>query len=190
MIALVTHVGQAVGARDAAAALACAGSDAERAALLVDLEGEHTPRPSLVATAAARKLEERLAAHLPEAAVAARGRICLLAPGGEDDDARLGQAAAALPLVRGSLAAVHLPPRLFQRALTEPGLRPAGALLRADLPADRALTALAVRELMERRVESVVLKRPLSWLAGRAALLGALPHRAEILPRRAGRLLP
>lgn len=189
MIALVTRVGRAAGTRGAAAALACAGSDAERAALLIDLGGEGTPRPSLIATAAARALEERLAAHLPGAAVAARGRICLLTPSG-DDDARLQQAAAALPLVRGSLATVQLPPPLFQRVLAEPGVRPGGALLRADLPADRALTALAVRELIERRIETVVLKRPLPWLAGRAALLGALPHGAATLPRRVGRLLP
>lgn len=189
MIALATHVGQAGEARAAAAALACAGSDVERAALLVELAGGRTPRPSLIATAAARELEERLAAHLPEAAVAARGRICLLTPEGEDDD-RFGRVAAALPLVRGSLAVVHLPPPLFQRALAEPGIRPGGALLRADLAADRALTALAVRELLERGIETVVLKRPLSWLTGRAALLGALPRGGEALPPRAGRLLP
>jgi hypothetical protein len=188
MTAVVTHVGRAAGAQSAAAALACAGSDAERAALLVDLGSEQAPRPSLISTAAARELEERLAKHLPEAAVAARGRICVLAPRG-DDDVRLEQAAAALPLVRGSLTAVHVPPFLARRFLVQPGIQPTGALLRADLPADRALTALAVRELTEREIETVVLKRPLPWLTGRAALLGALSRGAEALPRRTGRLL-
>jgi hypothetical protein len=190
MIALVTHVGRAAGARAAAAALACAAAEAERAALLVDLDGERTPRPSLVATAAARELEERLAAHLPGAAVAARGRICVCAPSGEDDDARLEQVEAALPLARESLTAVHVPPSLLQRVLAEPRIRPDGALLRADLPGSRALTALAVCELIERRIETVVVKQPLAWLAARAALLGALPPGADVLPRRAGRLLP
>jgi hypothetical protein len=47
-----------------------------------------------------------------------------------------------------------------------------------------------VRELVERGVEAVILKRPLAWLTGRAALLGALPDGAGALPARVGRLLP
>lgn len=190
MTVIAARVGRAEGARAAAAALACAASGAERAALLVDLDADRQPRPSPVATAAARALEERLAAHLPGASVAARGKICVLAPQGEEDDARIEQAAAALPLVRDSLATIHLPPRLFRQLLAEPSVRPSGALLRADLPLDRGLTALAVRELMERRIETVVLKRRLGRLAARAALLGALPEGAGALPVRAGRLLP
>ena len=66
-VVLVTAVGAASGARAAAAALACAASEPDRAALLIDLDGGRAPRPSLVATSAARALEERLAAHLPDA---------------------------------------------------------------------------------------------------------------------------
>lgn len=189
MIAIVTRVGAAGGARAAAAALACAGSDGERASLLIDLDAERAPRPSLIATAAARKLEERLAAHLPGAALASRGQLCQLTPAEDEDGARFDSVAAALPLVRESLAVIHLPPRLLQRLLGDDRLRPAGAMLRADLPADRALTALAVGDLRERRIETVVLKRPLAWLPARAALLGALPDGGRALPRRVGRLL-
>lgn len=190
MIAVATRVGRADGARAAAAALACATSDAGRAGLLLDLEAERPPRPSLIATAAARQLEERLTAHLPGAAAAARGQICVVVPPAGDDDARVEQAAAALPLVRDSLVVIHLPPRLLQPVLSEARLRPSGALLRADLPAGRALTALAVGELMESGIVTVVLKRPLPWLSARAALLGALPDGAGALPDRVGRLLP
>ena len=69
-VVLVTRVGTAAGSRAAAAALACAASEPDRAALLVDLDEARAPRPSLIATAGARALEERLAAHLPDAAVA------------------------------------------------------------------------------------------------------------------------
>ena len=57
---LVTRVGEAEGALALAAALACAGSESDRAAVLVELSEGRAPRPGLVASAAARALEERL----------------------------------------------------------------------------------------------------------------------------------
>ena len=111
-VVLVTSVGVAKGARAAAAALACAASEPDRAALLVDLGEGRGPRPTLVATAGARALEERLAGHMPDASVASRGRICqlTLAPAA----GAIEQLAAALPLARESAAIVHLPPPLLR----------------------------------------------------------------------------
>jgi len=169
---LVSRVGAAAGARAAAAALACTGSEADRAGLLVDLETRRAPRPTLVASAAARELEERLAAHLPDAGVASRGWICHLAL--PADRSGIEGIAAVLPLV-DELAAVHLPPHLLQAVLEEPLARVGGVVLRADLSADRALTALAARDLMERGLRVAVLKQPLGWLASRRALAGILP---------------
>ena len=74
----------AEGVRGAAAALACAGADVDRASLLVDIGGR-APRPTLLASAAARRLEERLAAHLPRARVAARGQVCHLSAPADDE---------------------------------------------------------------------------------------------------------
>ncbi len=85
---------------------------------------------------------------------------------------------AALPLVRDSVAVVHLPPARLQDALAEAGIRPSGALLRADLDPDRALTALAVRDLLDRGLRVKVLKRPLAWVPARRALFGVLPPAA------------
>jgi len=173
-VVLVIGLGAATGSRAAAAALACAGSEPDRAGLLVELSDEgRAPRPSLVAGAAARELEERLAAHLPEAGVASRGQICRLAL--PADLTGLESASAALPAVRDSVAAVHLPPRLLQPALEAPGIRPAAALLRADLDRDRALTALVAAELIRSGLRVSVQKHPLGWLTARRALLGALP---------------
>lgn len=170
---LVAAVGEAEGSRGAAAALACAGADADLATLLVDVGGR-APRPTLIASAAAQKLEERLAAHLPQARVAARGQVCHLAVPADREG--LDAASAAVAVARGASAVVHLPPELFQAALSdESKLRPSGVLLRADLERDRALVALAVRDLIARELTVAVLKRRLNWVAERRAFFGVLP---------------
>jgi hypothetical protein len=186
---LVIRVGAAPGAREAAAALACCRSDPGRAGLLIDLGPRRSPRPTLIASPAARELEERLAGHLPEAGVASRGWTCHLAL--PADRSGIRGVAAALPLVEDSIAAVNLPPQLLQVLLEEPPSRLSGVLLRADLGADRALAALATRDLMGRGLCVAVLKRPLGWLAARRALAGLLPagSRSGLPPRLCERLL-
>lgn len=171
-VILATAVGGASGAKAAAAALACAGSEPDRPGLLVDVGGR-APRPTLVSSAGARELEERLAAHLPQLRAASRGQTCHLAV--DDDPEAFEPVRAALPLVRESVAVVHLPPARLQSILAEAGIRPTGALLRADLDSDRALTALAVRDLIDRGLRVAVLKRPLAWVPARRALFGVMP---------------
>jgi hypothetical protein len=169
---LVTGVGEAEGSRGAAAALACAGADVDLATLFVDVGGK-PPRPTLLASAASRRLEERLVAHLPQARVAARGQVCHLAVPGDAEG--LALASAAVTVNRDALAILHLPPMLLRPCLEE-RLRPepSGVLLRADLAADRALLALVVRDLMARDLAVGVLKQRLSWVAERRALFGSL----------------
>lgn len=180
-VVVVTRVGEAAGSRAAAAALACVASEPDRAALLVELGEERALRPSLLATAGARALEERLTTHLPDATVASRGQICLLRlpadPGGVE------RLPAALPLARGSATVIHAPPSLLHPLLGDRRTRPTAVLLRADLAADRALAALAAGDLIGAGIRVAVLKRPLAWLAARAALLGALPAGAAPLLR-------
>ncbi len=170
---LVTAVGDAEGSRGAAAALACAGAEVDMATLLVDVGGR-PPRPTLLASTAAQRLEERLAAHLPHVRVAARGQVCQLAVPGDGEG--LEAAAAAVTVARGALAVLHVPPALFRSALGDrPGPRPSGVLLRADLAAERPLLALVVRDLMLRGLAVGVLKQRLGWVAERRALFGVLP---------------
>jgi hypothetical protein len=187
-VVLVARVGAAAGSRAAAAALACAASEPDRAALLVDLEEGGRRRSTLVATSGARALEERLVAHMPDAAIASRGRFCqlTLAP----QPTAIESLAAALPLSREAAAVVHLPPDLLRAVLVAPSVRPSGVLLRADLAEDRALTALAVRDLIDRGLRAAVLKRRLGWMTERAALLGALPGNAQGIPRSLSSSLP
>jgi hypothetical protein len=170
---VVTAVGQAEGSRAAAAALACAGADVDCATLLVDVAGK-PPRPTLLASAAAHRLEERLAAHLPTARVAARGQVCHLAVAADPEGFEV--ASAAVSVARGALAALYLPASQLQPLLdAETGPEPSGVLLRADIGADRALLALTVRDLLGRGFSVGVVKQRLSWVAERRALFGTLP---------------
>ena len=184
-LVLVTAVGDAEGARGAAAALACAGADIDRATLLVDLGGR-APRPTLLASSAAQRLEERLAVHLPQLRVAARGQVCHVSVPAEPDAFEIVSVAATV--ARDSLVVLHLPPHLVQPLLQQGlGARLTGAMLRADIAADRALLALAVDDLRGRGLAVGVLKHRLGWVAERRALFGALtPDAAGGLP---GRLL-
>lgn len=186
-VILTTAVGKASGSMAAAAALACAGSEPDRPALLVDGVGTG-PRPALFASPGARRLEERLAAHRPDLPVASRGQICHLAFG---NGARQEALRSVLPLARDSLAVVLLPAGEVHEVADELGAELAGVLLRADLPRDRALTALATAGLIVRGIAVRVLARPLAWIPARRALLGVLPADAPggLPPRLRERLL-
>ena len=182
----VTAVGAAEGARAAAAALACIGADVDRASLLVELGGR-PPRPTLLASAAARELEERLAAHLPQARAAARGQVCHLAVA--EGEEGFAAASAAVTVALGSLAVVHAPPDSLQQLLVADRPRFTGVLLRAEVAADRALLALVAEDLVARDLDVAVLKQRLSWVDERRALFGVLGADAGIPPRPRDRLL-
>ncbi|HVY97724.1 MAG TPA: hypothetical protein VHA54_12255, partial [Solirubrobacterales bacterium] len=161
------------GARPAGAALACAGADVDRAALMVDLGGR-APRPTLLASAAAQRLEERLAAHLPEAQVAARGQVCQLVAPADEEGFEIAQ--AAMTVARDEVRVVHVVPAALQPLLgSSLAADLSGALLRADVGADQPLLALAAHDLLARGLVLAVLKRRLPWVTERRALFGALP---------------
>lgn len=186
-IVIVTAVGEAEGARGAAAALACAGAATEAAPLLIDVGGR-PPRQTLLATAAAQRLEERLVAHLPSAHVAARGQFCQLAVPGDPEG--LAAAAAAATVARGAPVIVHVAESSFRELLTgTAGLRPTAALLRADVRRRRPLLALVARDLQETDLAVGVLKFRLGWVTERRALFGALPPERTGLSASALRLL-
>lgn len=170
---LVAAVGEAEGARGAAAALACAGASIDEPALFVDVGGR-PPRPALLASTSAQRLEERLRRHLPDLRASARGQVCQLAVAARTEG--LDAASAAMTVARGSVAVLHVPSDLLQPAIGgEFGLRPSAVLLRADLAQDRPLVALAVRGLLAQDLAVAVQKQRLSWVAERRALFGALP---------------
>jgi hypothetical protein len=179
-VVVVTAVGGAEGSRGAAAALSCAGSGVETAGLLVDVGGR-VPRPTLIASASAHRLEERLAARLPALRPAARGEVCHLSVAADEDG--LGAAGVAVLAARGGLVVVHVAPDLLQPLLDTPGApEPDAALLRADLGEARPLVALAVDDLFRRGLRVAVLKRRLGWVTERRAGFGALGSDSGGLP--------
>jgi hypothetical protein len=186
-VVLVTAVGEAEGARGAAAALACAGAATETAPLLIDVGGR-PPRQTLLATAAAQRVEERLVAHLPSARIAARGQFCQLAVPNDHDG--LAVAGTAATVARGALVIVHVPEPSFRELLADSaGPRPTAVLLRAEVRHDRPLLALVARDLQETDLAFGVLKSGLGWVTERRALFGALPPDRTGLPAPALRLL-
>lgn len=181
-VVLVAAAGDAEGSLAAAAALACAGSVGDPAPLLVDVEGR-AARPTLLASAAAQRLERRLGAHLPGVRPVARGQLCQLVVAAEPEG--LIAAAAAVTVARGAPAVVHVgQPRFRDLLEAAEAPSPTAVLLRADVRSDRALLGLLVPELRERGLAVAVLKRRLGWVAERRALFGALPLGAAALPGR------
>jgi hypothetical protein len=187
-LVLATDVGEAKGGLAVAAAIgvALAVEEPGRASgvLLAELGSERGRGPTMLASASARELEEGLR-EIGLERVAARGRLCWLGlPANAEALGELPRVLAAMPAA--SLAIMHLPARLWPLALEQPDLRPRAGLLRADLPSDRPLAALAVAELRERRLAARVASRPLGRVASRRATAGL--ETGGAVAKRVGRL--
>ena len=166
------------GLAGAAAALACAGADGELAPLLVDLGGR-APRPTLIASAAARALEERLAAHLPQARVAARGQVCHLAAPADAEGLERGRRGGRRSPAARSRSSTCRPASCRRCSPTRRRRGSPGRCCAPTSASDRALLALVVRDLLDRGLAVGVLKRRLGWVAERRALFGALGPDAD-----------
>ena len=153
------------------------------AVLLAELAGERGRGPTMLAAESAREVERRLREAGLDAA--ARGRLAWLRLDRDDwlDRLRLGLDAS------GSLraAVVHLPPTGFRAALDSEAPEACAALLRAELPAQRSLAALAVVELRSAGIRVRVARRAPGRVATRRALAGIDP--GGDASRRAARLV-
>ena len=188
-VILTTAIGGSGGGTSmgAAVAVAAGGGEGSASALLVDLDPGHRTRGATVlASDSARELEDRLRAlGGPFEAAAARGHLCYL-PLPEDEDPLATVAELVAHKLPAAAVIVHLPQELWARAIGDMRLRARSGLLRAELPADRALAALAVRELHDRGLRAKVVSDPLGRVASRRALAGVEPGGAA--SRRAARL--
>jgi len=152
------------------------------AVLLAELAGERGRGPTMLAAESAREVER----HLRDAGLdaAARGRLAWLCLDRDEwlDRLRLGLEVA------GSLraAVIHLPPTGFRAAVESDAPVVGAALLRAELPAQRSLAALAVVELRGAGIRVRVAPRPPGRVATRRALAGIDP--GGDASRRAARL--
>jgi hypothetical protein len=191
-VALATAIGGSGGSAALAAAVgvATAADEGSRGVLFVDLEPPGRGRgPTVLASDRARELEDRVRAlgGIYRAA-AARGRLCFLPlasesgkpgttkSGGDGGEDPLEAVARVLDADVGAAAViVHVPQSLWPRAVADRRLHARSGLIRAELPADRALAALAVRELRERGLRAKVVSQPLGIVASRRALAGIDP---------------
>lgn len=171
---IVTRLGDAAGSLELAAALAVTAAQRhggeESGAALLELCDRPPPRPTIIASAAAREAESALAG-VTVGRGAARGRIChLRLPADREGIDLAGAALAAIP--GQPVGVLHAGPELLRALVDDAGLHPRGAVLRADLELDRSLAALIAGDLSARGLRVRVAKRPPGWLTGRLALIG------------------
>jgi hypothetical protein len=158
--------------------LAAAGDGATLAggdgAAIVGVVGAKTRRgPTMLAADAARRLEVELREGGFDAS--ARGRLAWVAIEGGEGWIERAAAVAAVARSGGTPALLVLPPELWSEAIAAESLGVAAALLRADLPAQRALCALVVGEARARGVRVKVLGRAPGRVGARRALAGVDP---------------
>jgi hypothetical protein len=181
---LATSLGDAKGGVAVAAAVGVAVSHGRSVVLLVEVGAAGARGATMLAAAGAREVEDALRAEGFEDA-AARGRLCWLRLGADDDELeRLERALQALP--EGAVAIAHLPAARWQAAVGGATPRPSAGLLRADLAPDRALTAMTVMELRAQGIPARVATRAPGRVAARRALAGLDAGGAA--SRRAARL--
>jgi hypothetical protein len=155
----------------------------ERSAVVVELGGAERRGPTMLAAEGARALERAL--REAGFAASARGRIAWVGIG-EDEHTRLAECVEA---AAGAAAVLVLAPvARWSSAIEEGGVKADGALIRADLPAQRALAALATIELRAAGLRVRVSTRAPGRVATRRALAGIEPggetgRRSERLAR-------
>lgn len=156
----------------ASVAVTLAASSADpRGVLMIETRAARRRGPTMLASDAARKLEQALA----EAGVraAARGRLCWVSVA--DADPLHGVAATLSAGLEARAAIAHLTAADWRAALRSDELGVAAGLLRAELPRQRSLAALAVRELSAAGVRARVATRAPGPVASRRVASGLDP---------------
>jgi hypothetical protein len=142
--------------------------------VVAELDRRQRRGPTLLASVAARRLEGTL--RSAGMAAAARGAVCWMNPGAAGGEP-LEELVTLLRSSDGEAGAVVacLPASRWRAALEDERLPISGGLLVARLPAQRALAALAVRELRAAGVRAKVLGKRPGAVAGRRAVAGLDP---------------
>ncbi len=149
---------------------AAAGGDG--ATVVIELGAGRRRGPTMIAAESARELERRLRDAGFHAS--ARGRLAWVAL--ERDEDWRERLAESLALASGAAAAVIVaPPELWAEVLELGEVEVGAALLRADLPAQRSLAALATFELRAAGIPTKVAARAPGRVASRRALAGIDP---------------
>ena len=130
--------------------------------------------PTMLAAEGARELERSL--REAGLAAAARGRIAWLGLGIDGEPPWTDAVGEVLAAASGAGAAlVFAPVDRWRELLSAPVPGPRGAVLRADLPRQRSLAALAVGELRGAGLRVRIASRPPGRVAARRAISGIDP---------------
>jgi hypothetical protein len=163
--------GGGLAAAASVAVMLAAPSAESRAVLMIETRAERRRGPTMLASEAARRLERSLsAAGVP---AAARGRLCWVSLNGENP--LDGVAAAVSAAQEARAAVVHLTAAAWRAALGSEEVPVTAGLLTADLPRQRSLAALAVRELRAAGAAARVASRALGPVASRRVASGLDP---------------
>jgi hypothetical protein len=156
----------------ASVAVTLAASSIEsRGVLMIETLAERRRGPTMLASDAARRLERSLGAEgIP---AAARGRLCWVSVNGGKPLDGVAAAVSAAPEARA--AVVHLTAAAWRTALGGEELPVTAGLLRADLPRQRSLAALAVRELRAAGAKARIASRAPGPVASRRVASGLDP---------------
>ena len=169
-LVLASELPGAGGRLPSAAALAVAAARGGKPVILAEVGGARGRGPTMLGAESARSLEARLRDGGFEAA--ARGHLAWLRL---DPDGWNERLEAALELVDGTPTVVAVLEPMPFGAAVEAELGARAALLRADLPRQRSLAALAATELRRRGIFVRISGHQLGRVAARRALAGIDP---------------
>lgn len=178
-LVLSTELADAGGGTPSAASVAVAiaietearGHGGGTAVLLVEVGGQGGRGPTMLASDGARRLERELRDAGLEAA--ARGRLTWARL--DAGEGWLERLHLAIEAGNADAAVVHLPPTHLREVLDSGRLRADALLLRAELPEQRAIAALAVAEAGERGLRIRIAAKAPGRVGSRRALAGIDP---------------
>ena len=200
-VVVCAAAGDAGGCEPAAAAVGVAlasggdgGSSAGADGAVVAVVGGDGRRgPTMLAAEASRRLEAGLADSGLDAS--ARGRLAWVSIGAGEGWQEAATQTVSVARSQRAPALLVVPAESWGEAVRDEALAASAVLLRADLPAQRALCALAVGEAREAGLPVKVLGRAPGKVAGRRALAGIEPggetgRRAIAIARRIAGAVP
>lgn len=158
----------------AAATVAARAGAAGRPVLLAELRGG-ARRPGLFSTALSRGVADLVRARFSDLTPVTRGQLCHLSLPVEDDVTTSVVAELPRILPEQALCLVVSGPAELRELVETESVEPDSALLVAEFPRDRAVTALACRDLSRRGIRCRIWRLPLGGMRAQLASLGLPP---------------
>ena len=160
----------------AAVTVAARAGVAARPVLLVELSEGRGRRPGPFSTAVSRGIADLVKARFRDLDPVTRGQLCCLNLRAEVESATSVIAELPSILPERALCLVVAEPTDFRRLVEAEPVDVDSALLVGEFPRDRAVMALACKDLTRRGIRCRAWKLPLTGLRTRLSALGLPPH--------------